>query len=101
MATHEKVMVHLTRDSVCAGDDVDAPHERTVQVRAFTDPMEFLDQFSTGYLASVNGVGHSWTAVLNGLTIGKMFVDRIEPLVSTIDLEADNELFFRYHSSTY
>ena len=27
-----KIPVVLTRDSVCAGDDCDAPHEKTVEV---------------------------------------------------------------------
>lgn len=101
MATYEKVTVTLTRDSVCAGDDADAPHEETVEVRAFNDPVEFLNQFSTGYLASVAGVGHSWTAVLNGRSIGTMFVDRIEPLIEYLDFMDKNALFFKYHSAKY
>ena len=50
-----KIEVKLTRDSVCACDDCDAPHE----VYSFVAPQAFVEQFWTGYLPSVNGIGHS------------------------------------------
>ena len=101
MSTCHKITLILTRDSVCAGDDADAPHERTVEVIAFTDTLEFMDQFSTGYLASVNGIGHSWTAHLNGRPVAVIRVNGIEPLVPSIDFGDHNTLFFEYHSATY
>jgi hypothetical protein len=33
-----KLYIRLTRDSVCAGDDCDAQHEKTVSVYSFVDP---------------------------------------------------------------
>lgn len=59
-----KIPVILTRDSVCAGDDCEAPHEKTVEVHSFVDPEMFAREISSGYLPSVAGVGHSWTCVL-------------------------------------
>jgi len=101
MADHPNITVRLTRDSVCAGDDVDAPHERSVEVQASTDPVNFVGQCSTGYLASVAGVGHSWTAFLNGTPIAVIRVSCIEPLVLDLDFASENTLFFKYHSATY
>lgn len=40
------VSIVLTRDSVCAGGDVDAPHEKTIKIRSFIDP-EALANVST------------------------------------------------------
>lgn len=56
--------IHLTRDSVCAGDDVDAPHARTV---VFSDgvPLETVIQeiARSGYLAAIAGGNATWSAV--------------------------------------
>jgi hypothetical protein len=57
--------VVLTRDSVCAGDDGDAPHEKTITTHSFTDPVVLARETSSGYLPSVAGIGHSWICVLN------------------------------------
>jgi hypothetical protein len=96
-----KIQAILTRDSVCAGDDVDAPHEERVELVAHTGPVEFLEQFSAGYVASVNGLGHSWTAYLNGTAIAVFRVNGIEPLVSALSFADDNTIFFEYHSARY
>ena len=77
-----KIEVKLTRDSVCAGDDCDAPHERRVEVYSFVDPEAFVEQFWTGYLPSVNGIGHSWTVSLNGKAIALITTSKIETMVS-------------------
>ena len=56
--------IHLTRDSVCAGDDVDAPHTRTM---SFADEMPLdsvVDEISrSGYLASIVGGKATWSVV--------------------------------------
>jgi hypothetical protein len=62
-----KIQVVLTRDSVCARDDCDAPHKRTIEAFSLVDPEAFVREVSSGYLPSVAGVGHSWTCVLNGV----------------------------------
>ena len=101
LADKPKIEIVLTRDSVCAGDDCEAPHERRVEVYSFADPYEFVKQFWTGYLPSVRGVGHSWTVLLNGKEIALMTTTRIEPKVPTIEFEAENAIYFVYHSATY
>jgi hypothetical protein len=101
VATLDKVQVSLTRDSVCAGDDADAPHQQSMLLYPHPDPIAFLEQFSSGYLASVNGVGHWWRAILNGKPVAIVRVNGIEPLVAELDLGGQNSLYFEYHSATY
>jgi hypothetical protein len=60
-----------------------------------------VEQFSTGYLASVDGVGHSWSVFLNGRHIATMTIYDIEPKVPELSFEDENSLFFKYHSATY
>ena len=97
-----KLIISKTRDSVCAGDDAEAPHHRVQEVESsVTGTVEFVSLTSSGYLASVNGVGHSWTAILNGSPIARITVDKVQPLVDRIDLANKNTLHFKYHSATY
>ena len=96
-----KIKVKLTRDSVCAGDDCDAPHEKTIEVYSLTDPSAFVSQFAAGYLPSVAGYGHSWTFSLNGKPISAITTTSIEPKVSTIQFEDENTGYFEYHSATF
>jgi hypothetical protein len=97
----QTVRVVLTRDSVCAGDDADAPHEKTVTVPAFLAPSELARVLAEGYLASVAGVGHSWTCVLNGVKIAEITVSDIRALVRETPLSNENRAHFVYHSARY
>jgi hypothetical protein len=99
--TQDTVKITLTRDSVFAGDDIDAPHEWIARFHPFSDALAFLAQIPAGYIASVRGIGHSWTAFLNGEPIATLRVTGIEPLVHELDLAGDNTLHFEYHSATY
>ena len=63
------VTLRLTRDSVAAGDDIHAPHEREVEVHSFADPVALVNHIHPGYLPSVAGFGHSWSCTLNGQRI--------------------------------
>jgi hypothetical protein len=101
MSSRPVIRLTLTRDSVCAGDDVDAPHERVIEIAAVSDAAALLEQVPAGYLASVAGVGHSWTAILNGKPMARISINETEPLVSNIELAANNTLHFEYHSATY
>lgn len=48
--------LHITRDSVAAGDDVDAPHRRRITVAASTSLSEVLAEVRRlGYLARISG----------------------------------------------
>lgn len=56
--------IHLTRDSVCAGDDVDAPHTRTMSFADETPLDSVIEEISrSGYLVSIAGGKVTWSAV--------------------------------------
>jgi hypothetical protein len=96
-----KIPVALTRDSVCAGDDCDAPHAKTVEVYSFVDPEAFTRAISTNYLPSVAGVGHSWTCVLNEVKIAEVTSSGIRALVRESPFSDENRAHFVYHSARF
>jgi hypothetical protein len=96
-----KIPVVLTRQSVCAGDDCDAPHEKTVEVHSFIDPEVFAREVSSGYLPSVAGVGHSWTCELNGVKIAEISHSGIRALVRESPFLEENRAHFIYHSARF
>ena len=96
-----RIPVAITRDSVCAGDDGDAPHEKSVEEYSFLDPVAFAQALSSGYLPSVAGVGHTWTCLLNGARIAEIGNSGIRPLVPATPFADANRVHFEYHSATY
>lgn len=96
-----KIHVVLTRDSVCAGDDCDAPHEKNVEVYSFVEPEAFVREVSSGYLPSVAGAGHSWTCELNDVKIAKIESSGIRPLVRESTFSEKNCVHFIYHSAQF
>ena len=96
-----KIQVVLTRDSVCAGDDGDAPHGKNVEVYPFLDPEAFAKEISAGYLPSVAGVGHSWTCVLNDVGVAEIRHSGIEALVHDNSFLGVNHVHFVYHSARF
>lgn len=95
------ISVEMTRNSVCAGDDCDAPHTKTIELHSFLDPVEFTREASSGYLPQVAGVGHSWICVLNETQIAKITTSDIQPLVREVEFGDINKIHFVYNSSTY
>jgi hypothetical protein len=96
-----QIAVILTRDSVCAGDDCDAPHEKTIRTHSFTDPVVLARETSSGYLPSVAGIGHSWICVLNKIQIAEITTTEIRPLVQEAKFGDSNRIHFIYRSATY
>ncbi|HVU09581.1 MAG TPA: hypothetical protein VHG89_13700 [Verrucomicrobiae bacterium] len=96
-----KIRVVLTRHSVCAGDDCDAPHEKTVEVYSFVNPEVFTREISSGYLPSVAGIGHSWTCVLNGIKIAEITHSGIRSLVRENVFSEENHAYFIYHAAQF
>jgi hypothetical protein len=96
-----KILVALTRDSVSAGDDCDAPHEKTIEVHSFLDPEAFANATSSGYLPSVAGIGHSWTCVLNGVKTAEIAVRGIRVLVRETPFAEANHVHFVYHRAAF
>lgn len=94
--------VNLTRDSVCAGDDFDAPHEKTVEVNASAEPINpivLARTLSSDYLPIVFGIGHTWICVLNNNKIAVMTTTGIQPLLKEVQLKDHNHVHFIYKSA--
>jgi hypothetical protein len=96
-----QITLVLTRDSVCAGDDCDAPHENTIKVHSFTDPEALARETASGYLPNVAGVGHSWICVLNDIKIAEIKTTGIQPLVREATYDETNRMHFVYNSASY
>lgn len=96
-----QVELVLTRDSVCAADDGDAPHETKVKMRSFLDAEALARETSSGYLPNVAGVGHSWTCLLNDKEIAEIKTTGIKPLVREIRYEERNRIHFAYTAANY
>ena len=99
-------MLKVERDSVCAGDDIAAPHEKRFSVAA-TDTLHDLIMavISSGYLARITGGQATWivesadvplAVVAQQWTSPMFLVDRDTLAVDTIRLQARCPLFFRY-----
>ena len=95
------VSVRLTRDSVCAGDDCDAPHEKTIEMPSFTDPQAFANHLSASYIPSVAGVGHTWDCLLNGNIVGTISTKGFRTKLREVHYEEENHVHFRYYSAMY
>ena len=96
-----QITVVLTRDSVCAGDDCDAPHEKTIRIQSFVDPETLVKEASSGYLPTVAGVGHSWTCFLNDIKIAEIRTTGVESLVQDTRFDEHNRIHFVYNSARY
>jgi len=94
-----KIEIILTRDSVCAGDDCDAPHEKKITIPSFTSSEALAKEASKGYLPSVAGVGHSWVCRLNEIKIAEIKVTGVTVLVKDATFAATNRMHFTYISS--
>jgi hypothetical protein len=96
-----RVQIRVTRDSVCAGDDCEAPHEKTVSVHSFVDPTALVSHLASGYLPTVSGIGHTWDCLLNGILIATVSVGGISPHVAEVIFGENNDVHFAYHAATY
>lgn len=94
-----KIKVVLTRDSVCAGDDCDAPHEKFIEAFSFVDPEAFAKAVSSDYLPSVSGSGHSWICELNGIKIAELGNSGSRALVRESPFSDQNRAHFIYRSA--
>jgi hypothetical protein len=96
-----EITIVLTRDSVCAGDDCDAPHETTITIHSFLDSEALAREASSGYLPSVAGIGHSWTCLLNDMKVAEIDRNGIKPLVREVDYGENNHIHFAYKAASY
>lgn len=96
-----RVKIKLTRDSVAAGDDCDAPHPQEVETYSFLDPTALIKSIYPGYLPRVSGVGHSWDCIFNDRFIATITVHAIEPRISEVEYRPENHLHFVYRSASF
>lgn len=96
-----EISIMLTRDSVCAADDYDAPHQKIIRLYSFINPIELAKESSSGYLPSVAGTGHVWVCKLNDKEIAKITYNKIEGSVKAIEYKKSNRIHFMYKSARY
>lgn len=96
-----KISIILTRDSVCAADDCDAPHEKAIRIYSFLDPEILAKEASSGYLPSVAGVGHTWVCILNDIKVAEIKASGVKSLVTGTRFIDKNRIHFQYKSATY
>ncbi len=63
-------IVRLTRDSVCAGDDLDPPHEQQIEVSADSTAVDIINAvLRCGYLPKIAGGKATWVAKCDDRTV--------------------------------
>ncbi len=102
------VTIECARDSVCMGDDCNAPKPRTLIVSSLlTDPVALGQMLGSGYLPLVTGAGLSWELQLNSEKFARVAyasegVPVVEPLVTKCELLLDrpNTVYCIYHRAS-
>ena len=89
--------IELTRDSVCAGDDMDAPHKTIIAMNSITETIALVTKISQKYLPNIAGQNHHWECLLNGKIIAVIEKDKILPKISCVKYEEDNKIHFTYY----
>ncbi|MBZ6067968.1 hypothetical protein ACKC5O_10970 [Aeromonas schubertii] len=60
------VQINVERDSVCMGDDIDAPHSYSFTLNSKATLQDiFIKLAKDNYLANVAGNNHSWVAKIS------------------------------------
>ena len=102
--------VIVTRDSVAAGDDFNAPHIISFHVK---DDLRLKDVFKhlaqVQYLPTVAGRGHSWQAVINERIAADFVANKRQPKFSMLlfspitdfVIDEDFHINFRYKSARH
>jgi hypothetical protein len=102
-------LIKVERDSVCMGDDVNAPHSYSFKLPcdAILNDV-FTHLAGKRYLASVAGRDHSWEAITGKKSLAKFVANNKEPEASArlsnkvSDYESEGVLHvrFKYNSAT-
>lgn len=78
-----KYLVKVERDSVCMGDDIDAPHSYSFRLPCEATLNDvFTHLAGKRYLASVAGRNHSWEAIIDKRSLALFKANNQEPEVS-------------------
>ena len=89
--------IELTRDSVCAGDDIDAPHKKIVKMNSIIDTIALVTKISQNYLPAIAGQNHHWECLLNDKIIAIIEKDKILPKIYCVKYDEDNTIHFTYY----
>ncbi len=72
--------IEVKRDSVCMGDDVDAPHLLQFEVKTDALIEDLFKQLaSRNYLATVAGKNHYWEAIIDDIVVAKILGNNQKP----------------------
>lgn len=98
----DRKTILVTRDSVAAGDDADAPHSMVVDI-VFNDTLETILKriLETGYLPKIYGGKATWRVAYNQpLAVIAQEWDVPKQIYSTgqLTLQAIDKLHFNYHA---
>ena len=101
-------LVKVERDSVCMGDDCNAPHSYSFKVSSKSTLSEVFEHLERKqYLASVNGKNHSWEAIIEDSSIAFFKGNNQQPepaaalseKVSSYANDAMLNIWFKYNSA--
>ena len=92
-----KIFFEITRDSVSAGDDVDAPHRKHINLNKIMETKTFIEKISQKYLPNINGENHKWECLLNGKTLA--IIEREKIIFKSFEIEyfKNNKVHFKYY----
>src|SRR5688572_3624104 len=106
MRTSKRFALNVERDSVCAGDDIDAPHAKRFPFQAKDTLAEALSAIvETGYLANIAGGKATWIVEAAGKAVAvvaqqwkspKFLIDPTILVTECITPAIPRALFFRY-----
>jgi hypothetical protein len=93
--------VTVTRDSVCAADDVLAPHQKKIALPASEDPEVLLRSvLLTYWLPLIQGGKATWVCAVDGRPIGVVAQQWSAPKVFNrrVKIEEISAIHFAYHA---
>lgn len=74
------ILVNIQRDSVCMGDDIDAPHAKCFEMSRDDTLLELFSILSKrNYLAKVADNNHSWSFFIEGHKLATVNGNNREP----------------------
>ena len=102
------IAIYITRDSVCMGDDVKAPHLYIFEQPSHTKLNDiFIHLFDKSYLPPTSGATHVWEVMINDKVsikiTGNNHIEMPDPIlfqaVESLSIDSTLKLWFRYKSS--
>jgi hypothetical protein len=102
-------MVIVERDSVCMGDDIDAPHSYSFKIASTATLKDMFSHLADRhYLASVAGLNHSWHASVGGQRVATIMgnnqypepADLLGECIARYAKNGNIDVRFTYNSST-